>query len=203
MKNVLKLVLLVAIIALGYWAYRIPASSVEFQTVLGSRQKEIVQRLKDIREAQRAYKRNYSKYTGSFDTLINFLNTGTMSYERAMGSMDDSLAVARGLVKTETITVAIKDTIFSGRTVNFEELRYIPFTDKTEFTMGATKVETGSQITIPVFEAKVTYPQFLNDLGADQEVINLVDRYKSMDKFPGLMVGSLIQPNNDAGNWED
>ena len=38
-------------------------------------------------------------YTGNFDSLINFvLNDSMVVYEKAFGSADDSVAVARGLV---------------------------------------------------------------------------------------------------------
>ncbi|MEG1553664.1 MAG: hypothetical protein RSB93_00495 [Rikenellaceae bacterium] len=203
MKTVIKVVLLVAIIGLAYWVYRIPAATVEFQTALASRQKEVVQRLKDIRDAERAYKRNYNKYTGSFDTLIMFLKNDSLVYEKSMGSLDDSLAVAQGRVKTEKIKMAIRDTIFSGRNVNFDDLRYVPFTENVEFELGAKEVKTESSVIVPIFEAKTPYTVFMQSVGNDQEIINLVDRYTSMDKYPGLKVGSLTSPNNDAGNWED
>ncbi len=204
MKNLLKIVLLLVIIGLGYWAYRIPADTIKFNKNFEARYSEVVQRLKDIREAERAYKRNYNKYTGSFDTLINFLKNDTMVYERAMGSLDDSIAVAKGLVRSEKVKKAIKDTIFYGRTVNFDDLRYVPFTDnKREFELGAREIKTESEVVVPVFEAKIAFPVFLNDLGQDQEVINLVDKYESTGRYPGLKVGDLEQPNNDAGNWEN
>lgn len=204
MKNLLKIVLLLVIVGLAYWAYRIPADTIKFNKNFEARYSEVVQRLKDIREAERAYKRNYNKYTGSFDTLINFLKNDTMVYERAMGSLDDSVAVAKGLVRSEKVKIAIKDTIFYGRKVNFDNLRYVPFTDNTrQFELGAREIKTESEVVVPVFEAKVTFPVFLNDLGQDQEVINLVDKYESTGRFPGLKVGDLEQPNNDAGNWEN
>lgn len=203
MKTVIKVVLLIAIIGLAYWVYRIPMATLEFEDAFAIRQKEVVQRLKDIREAERAYKRNNNKYTSSFDTLIMFLKNDTLVYEKAMGSLDDSVAVAKGLVKTEKFKIAIKDTIFSGRTVNFDDLKYVPFSDGKEFELGATVIKTESSVLVPVFEAKVPFYVFLTNLNADQEIINLVDRYTTMDKYPGLKVGSLTTPNNDAGNWEN
>lgn len=203
MKTVIKVVLLIAIIGLAYWVYRIPTATLEFEDAFAMRQKEVVQRLKDIREAERAYKRNYNKYTGSFDTLIMFLKNDTLVYEKAMGSLDDSVAVAKGLVKTEKFKVAIKDTIFSGRKVNFDDLKYVPFSENKEFELGATVIKTESSVLVPVFEAKTPFYVFLQNLNADQEIINLVDRYTTMDKYPGLKVGSLTTPNNDAGNWEN
>lgn len=203
MKTVIKVVLLIAIIGLAYWVYRIPTATLEFEDAFAMRQKEVVQRLKDIREAERAYKRNNNKYTGSFDTLIMFLKNDTLVYEKAMGSLDDSVAVAKGLVKTEKFKIAIKDTIFSGRNVNFDDLKFVPFSDGKEFELGATEIKTESSVVVPVFEAKVPFYVFLTNLNADQEIINLVDRYTTMDKYPGLKVGSLTTPNNDAGNWEN
>jgi hypothetical protein len=35
-----------------------------------------------------------------------------------------------------------------------------------------------------------------------QEVVNKIDLREKLFKFPGLAVGSILEPNNNAGNWE-
>jgi hypothetical protein len=35
-----------------------------------------------------------------------------------------------------------------------------------------------------------------------QLVINLNDRMKNQNNFTGVKVGDVIEPNNNAGNWE-
>ena len=35
-----------------------------------------------------------------------------------------------------------------------------------------------------------------------QQIVNLVAEREDTDRFPGLMVGSIDNANNNAGNWE-
>lgn len=203
MKKVLQLVLLVAIIGVGYWLYDIINSPVEFQNEVKVRSTAVVERIKDIRTAQRAYKRVHGKYTGSFDTLINFIKNDSMEFLIAMGSEDDSVAVAQGKVKTHKVMIAVKDTIFGKRVFNYDELAIIPFSDNQRFKMAASELKTESSIVIPVFCASAEYKTFLSSLGNNQELINLYDYSNAANKFPGIKVGSLEKANNDAGNWED
>ena len=86
--------------------------------------------------------------------------------------------------------------------INVEQLRYIPVPDTiAEFQLGATIIETGSGINVPVFEAKAHNNIILR--GMDQQLrINLNDQRRIQNKYPGLKVGSLTETNNNAGNWE-
>ena len=33
-------------------------------------------------------------------------------------------------------------------------------------------------------------------------MLNAIDIQEKFDKFPGLKIGSVLEPNNNAGNWE-
>jgi hypothetical protein len=35
-----------------------------------------------------------------------------------------------------------------------------------------------------------------------QLIINLIAEREDTERYPGLMVGSVENPNNNAGNWE-
>jgi hypothetical protein len=125
------------------------------------------------------------------------------------------LAVAQGKVTREKFKVAVKDTAFvvvnskdkalRERKLTDEEimnLRYIPFSNNTEFIMDAAFLTTESQVVIPVFEAKAPYITFLDTIKYRQDVINLLDDRKRTERYKGLKVGSLTESTNDAGNWE-
>jgi hypothetical protein len=58
-----------------------------------------------------------------------------------------------------------------------------------------------SKVIIPLFEACVHNDVYLRGLDK-QSIINLNDEQKNMDRYEGLKVGSVTQPNNNAGNWE-
>lgn len=204
MKKVIKLALLILVLVLAWVLYRQFATPMEFQDMRTLREEVAIQRLKDIRTAQRAFRQVNQRYTSSFDTLISFVLNDSLQYERAIGSEDDSVAVAKGLVKKETFKMAVKDTIFSGRNLTAEDLnalRIIPFSGNQPVIMDAGNLQTESKVVIAVFEAKMPYKNLLNGT-AEQELINLIDERKSLEKYPGLKVGSMTEATNDAGNWE-
>lgn len=205
MKKVIQIVLAVVIIILGYILVDQIVTPLRFQAEQTRREAAIIERLKDIRTAERAYKQLYQQYTGSFDTLIHFLLNDSLEYEKAIGSADDSLAVAKGLVKREKFKVAAIDTVFGAKKLSPEAIRNFPFIpngiDNAKFYLEAGVFTTESGVVVPVFEVRAPYKLYLSDLDA-QELRNLVDDREKLDKYPGLKVGAMDQATNDAGNWE-
>ena len=77
----------------------------EFKEERMFRQREAVQRLKDIRELQEAFCGKFGRYAPTMDSLIWFYNTQAIKVVRKIGSYDDSLAVEN----TKKITQQIKN----------------------------------------------------------------------------------------------
>lgn len=204
MKKVIQIVLAVVIIGLAYVLYKQITNPLEFKKIKAARETVITGRLKDIRTAQRAFKQMNQRFTGSFDTLINFVLHDSMVFERAFGSADDSIAVAKGLVKHETFKIPVIDTIFGTRVLTPAQVKdfpNIPFGNGAQFIMAAGILTTESKVVVPVFECKAPYKDYLGDLDR-QWLINLIDDRKIIDRYPGLKVGSLTEATNEAGNWE-
>ncbi len=209
MKKVLQILLVFVIVGLGYLVYDSINQPIKFQEQQEKRQTAVVNRLKLIREAQVAYKGRYDKYTGSFDTLINFVKSDFFKITKNEGSLSDSLlnagmtekeAIAQGIIKRDTVLVSVKDSLCKN--LDPDSLRFVPFSvDKEEFFLGATQLTSSSGLIIPVFEASVTNKVYLKGLD-NQERINMDDLAKNLGRFPGLKVGSLEEANNNAGNWE-
>ncbi len=183
---------------------------VKFQREYNIRTEKVIDRLKDIRSAQAAYKLVNGKYTASFDTLSDFVANGQIPVVRMEGSLNDSMILAGmtelkalelGIIKRDTAYVNVIDTLFKTKTWIADSLRYVPFTDKAEFELGTNVLSTASGVDVEVFEAKVSYEVFLQGL-EKQEIINLREVDVKLDRFPGLRVGSLTEANNNAGNWE-
>ena len=82
-----------------------------------------------------------------------------------------------------------------------DELAIVPGTN-LQFTMDTATLTSGSGYTVKVFQAGVTYDQYLGDLDK-QLLYNLKDKANKMNKYPGLRVGSVEEINNNAGNWEN
>jgi type II secretory pathway pseudopilin PulG len=198
MKTVYQIVLAVIIVILGYLLYESIMAPIRFEKEKNRRYKATIERLKNIRTAQDAYRSRYGKYTGSFDTLIDFMKHGEIKVVKQIGSEDDSLAVALKKVYRDTILIPVRDTILKG--YPYDSLRFVPFTGDT-FELAAGELNTQSGIKVKVFECKAPNKVILKGLDR-QEIINLDDLAKKIDKYPGLKVGSLTEATNNAGNWE-
>lgn len=89
---------------------------------------------------------------------------------------------------------------YNAETIN--DIIYIPYTDGQRFEVEVNDNYTTSQgIRVPLFEIRAHYDTYLADLN-NQERINLIDKEQKLDHYPGLKVGSIDAPNNNAGNWE-
>lgn len=209
MKTVIQIVLVFVIIGLSYACYESVYSVIRFRKTQKMRQTANIQKLKDIRKAQIAFKDMNGQYTGSFDSLINFVKYDSLKLVKKEGSLSDSLleagwtekkALKVGLIKRDTILVSVLDSLF-GKSYQIDSLACIPFVKGEKYEMGAGEIKTGSGVKVKVFEAKVSNNTYLKGLD-QQEVDNLSDKALKLDRYPGLKVGSLDEANNNAGNWE-
>ena len=209
MKAVLQILLAVFIVGLGYGLYKSIQTPIEFRQVKNKRYDATIKKLKQIRTAQLAYKDEFGEYTGSFDTLINFVESDSLNVVKAVGRIPDQMlergmteqeALRKGIIQRDTIKVAIKDSLFEAD-FNPALLWKVPYTDDDSFQLGAKTVESGN-VNVEVFEAKVHNDVILYDQN-EQLMINLNERMeKKQKKYPGLKVGDLNEPNNNTGNWE-
>lgn len=212
MKTVIQIVLIAAIIVLGYLLWRSINEPIEFNREKAAREGATIQRLKDIRTAQLAFKSEFGMYTGDFDSLITFLKEGSFTVVRAIGSVPDSMieelgkeqaelrALRAGLISRDTIKMSVKDSLFQAG-YPIDSLRFVPYTSGVLFEMGAGEIQTASKVKVRVFEAKVPYDILLAGLDR-QLLINYKEERETITGYPGLRVGSLEEATNNAGNWE-
>ncbi|MDA3953867.1 MAG: hypothetical protein PF485_09485 [Bacteroidales bacterium] len=209
MKKIVQIVLAITIVVLVYFIWESIQTPIRFNKEKDQRYSATIQQLKDIRTAQIAYKAEYGAFTASFDTLIDFIKNDSMKLVRAEGAISDELlaqgwteeiAVQEGLIKRDTIRIAIKDTLFKSKDFNADLLWKVPFTENDSFKM-ATAFITVSKLQVNVFEAKVSNNILLHGMD-EQLVVNLNDRMRNQNNFPGVRVGNVEEPNNNAGNWE-
>lgn len=202
MKRILAIVLALIAAGLAYLLIINIGAPIKFDKEKQRRYVATINRLKNIRTAQVAYLSEHDKYTGSFDTLIHFLKTDSFRIVKQIGSLDDSADVAAGRVRRDTIFVPILDSLFKNDPNIVDSLPYVPFTHgRNRFEMAAGEVQTASKVTVQVFEAKVPNKVLLNGLD-HQQIVNLDDKARQIQRYPGLKVGSLTEATNNSGNWE-
>ena len=228
-KIIFEVILLAAIAGLVYLLYSNIMQPVNFNKEKASRQAVAVQRLKDIRTLQVAYKSVTGKFNSSVDSLKQFYENGQMEIVMQVGSLDDSVAVlnteaikkANRKLKPEQLTaklqeayaagqkvvfstvtkIPVRDTLFNNRPdFCIDSLKYIPFSGKEEIQMEAiTKKVSG--VDVPLFEARIPWRSLLKGMN-NQLRINLDAESRDLNRYEGLQVGSITAPNNNAGNWE-
>lgn len=235
MKVVMRAILFVAIVLLGFLCWRSIQGPIDFQKEVVKRERAIIQRLVDIRTAQVAYRETNGSYTASFDTLGNFIKNGQVATVRRVGDLNEQQlesgmteTKAMSIIKTgnekairaaglwdddnnrpqiqrDSIFAPAMEILFPNRTdINPDQIGIVPYTNNAKFEMAKGALETNSGYPIEVFEAKVAYAVYLEDLDkklVDQKIQEMVDR-PSVNNYPGLKVGSLTVANNNAGNWE-
>lgn len=225
MKKVLTIVILpILIIGLAYLLVASIMKPVDFQKEQKQREAVGIERLKDIRTLQEAFKSVYGRFSPTIDSLKDFYNNGKIKVVMQIGSMDDSVAVAntealkkrnpritpeqmmelyrqgQSLVIRIDNEIPVKDTLFNDRpNFNIDSLAFIPFSGDS--VIMAAVISKVSGVNVPLFEACMPYKSLLK--GMDNQLrINLDADRKDTDRYPGLMVGSITTPNNNAGNWE-
>ncbi|MBQ6958312.1 MAG: hypothetical protein IJP77_07115 [Bacteroidales bacterium] len=218
------------IIGLAFLLFRSINEPMKFQKELKQRQNVAVEQLKDIRTLQVTYRDTYGHYAPVMDSLIDFYNNGKITIMRQIGSEDDSTAVLHTEAVKKTLRnlkgdklmeklfelyeagdnnlivripqqTNVRDTLFTNRPgFKVTDLRYIPFSDGDTVIMKSI-IKQVSGVDVPLFEAQMPYWKLLKGMDR-QQIVNLVAEREDTDRYPGLMVGSIDNANNNAGNWE-
>ena len=226
-KIVFEIVLFAAILGLVYAIYSSIMKPVNFNKEKAQRETVAIQRLKDIRTLQVAYKGVSGKFLSSVDSLCDFYNNGKMKIVMQVGSEDDSLAMVhtqavkkqlggkvtnaqlyelflkgdKDLVFAVETEIPVRDTLFQNRPdFRVDSLKYIPFSGGMAVEMESIN-RMVSGVNVPLFEARMPYRALLKGLD-NQLRINLDAQCRDQNKYEGLQVGSVTTPNNNAGNWE-
>lgn len=227
MKKLFTIVVLpIAIIGLVFLVYSSISKPVKFDRERDARKVVAVQQLKDIRDLEVAFKSVYNHFTSDPDSLKDFYLNGKMKVELQIGSPDDSAAVAntdkikkakrgitnaqlydmyqkgeKNLVFTIESEVPTRETILVGRNdFDINKIDVIPFSEGDKVLFDSV-IKTVSGVQVPLFEAKMPYNSLLKGMD-NQLIVNLNAEMTDTDRYPGLMVGSVENPNNNAGNWE-
>ncbi len=202
-RNILQIGLVTIAVILAYLVYDSIRKPLKFNDEVIRREEIIIAKLKDIRTMEIAYKNVNGKYTGSFDTLVDFMKNGKLPIIKKIGNVPDSLTEEQALklkiVSRDTVYVTPYNELFGGKKeVDLATLKFIPNTQK-EFKIQAAVI-TKSSIQVPVFEVTAAYNVYLEDLDK-QLVRNLTTKARDLNRFDGLKLGSMEEPLTD-GNWE-
>ncbi len=206
MKAILQIVLWIVCIILGYLIYRSVTGPIEFAKVKQERFAQVIDKLKDIRNAQEAYKSVNGRFANDFQSLVRFVDTGNyvITTQRDSSYMEYDQTYGIDLLKEVKIIdtlgyVSVKDSLFGG-SERYKEMMNVPYAANNEqFTMKADFLEQ-SGYRAPVFEAKVAKNVILSD--QPQDLVSRENAQVSVEEVNGteIKVGSLDKVST-SGNW--
>lgn len=177
-------------------------------TKLGdARYPKVIEKLKDIRQAQLAHKQVIGRYSGDWDSLVKFIDTAefVVTQRRDTTVLDEEYRATYGVdeYKSETIIdtlgyTPVKDSIYKGSD-RYKTMMNVPFTDGKKFEIEAGKIYKNESY-IPVFEVKIDKADVLAD--QDEHLVNQEKKMLSVDNVRGeyIQVGSMTEVNTN-GNW--
>ncbi|GLB51858.1 hypothetical protein NBRC110019_08970 [Neptunitalea chrysea] len=206
MKIVAQVVLWILSGFFCYMIYKSVSGPLEFKKLKEKRYAKVVRTLKDIRNSEEAYKTVNGKYTGSFDTLVTFIETGefTLTSQRDTSWTEYDKAYAIDVLKEGKIidtigTVSVKDSLFK-KSDRYKKMMFVPYTDNKKFDLEAATI-IKNNYSAPVFLVKANKEDILADQPAD-----LVEQEKNSENIteditgPEILVGSLDEVSTN-GNW--
>jgi len=204
---VINIILFAVIVLLALQVIKSIQAPIKFSNEQKARETKVVERLIDIRNAEVLFKNENGKYTGNFDSLINFCQNAEIPIVKIVPDPTDTTF-------TRTINdtlgfVKVMDSLRAGRdNFNINDIKIVPFSEPQQnYELQAGLIQRNG-VDIPVFEARTPYEVYLGTPGAafsEKEWIQRRDNAKaekeSINRYAGLKVGSMEEATTD-GNWE-
>lgn len=205
LKSVLNIALWALIAYLAYSTFMSVYGEIQFNQLKVKRYAAVIEKLKDIRDAELAHKTVTGKFTDNFDNLVKFVDTAkfTITQRRDSTIIDKELTkrfggveMTKDIVVIDTLGfVPVKDSLF-GADARYKNMMNLPVGKP-----GAKfELKAGLLDDIPVFEAKVDKAVILYD--QDPNLVKKENEVVSVDAVngPALIVGSMEEVKT-IGNW--
>jgi len=207
MKIGIQVILWVASIFFAYKIYDSINGPLQFNQKKNERYATVIDRLKDIRSAQIAYKDVKGVFSDNFDSLIEFVDKEhfTLIEKRDSSFLEYDriyrIDMLREVVVIDTLgTVEVKDSLFKNSD-EYKEMAFIPINGVNEQKFEiASKVIDKNGYKVPVFEVKVKKSVILFDQNKD--LIKQENETIAVDGVngPEIVLGSLTTISTN-GNW--
>ena len=203
--RIFSISLIPIILFLGWLLFDGIASKIRLAEAIAADEQRVINKLKIIRDAEKAYLDKYGRYTTSFDTLIDFIQTDSLyiiekSEIIIPRDRNDPLFYRGDSIRIELDTIGIEPVIGSVFGENFKNYNWTkldviprfvndPNNQDKKFEIFADKIEK-SGVMIDVIEVIDKYP--LDETRSDENEI---------PKRKFLRFGSRTEVTT-SGNWE-
>ncbi len=204
--RIIKGVLWLLIIIFAYKVYGSINGPIEFNKVKNERYLKVIDRLKDIRNAQIAYKSVNGIYCDNFDSLINFVDTAqyTLIQKRDSSFLEYNrtfrIDMLKEVIVIDTLGFAsVKDSLF-GESNRYKYMAQVPIEGVDETFKIKSDIIDKNGYNVPVFEVRVSKDIVLFDQNKD--LLKQEKGLMSVDGVNGpyIVLGSLTEVSSN-GNW--
>ena len=106
--------------------------------------------------------------------------------------------------RRDTVLMNMLEALYGGEydEATIADILVIPYSNGQHYTIKVdNEFKNSKGYKTPLFEADALFESYLSDQDK-QELVNLIDTETKLEHFPGLRVGNVEEPNNNAGNWE-
>ncbi len=191
---------------LVFLIFRSINSPIKFNEVKNERYSKVIERLKDIRNAQIAFKSVNGVYSNDFEELIQFIDSAefTITQKRDSSYMEYDriyrIDMLREVIVTDTLGfVSVKDSLFANN-LDYKNMASVPIDGlESLFSLKADIIDKNGY-NVPVFEVRVSKDVILFDQNKD--LLSQEKETMSVDGVngPDLILGSLTDVST-SGNW--
>ena len=193
-------------LVLVFLIFRSINSPIKFNEVKNERYSKVIERLKDIRNAQIAFKSVNGLYSNDFEELIQFIDSAefTITQKRDSSYMEYDriyrIDMLREVIVTDTLGfVSVKDSLFANN-LDYKNMASVPIEGmESLFSLKADIIDKNGY-NVPVFEVRVSKDVILFDQNKD--LLSQEKETMSVDGVngPDLILGSLTDVST-SGNW--
>ena len=193
-------------LVLVFLIFRSINSPIKFNEIKNERYSKVIERLKDIRNAQIAFKSVNGVYSNDFEELIQFIDSAefTITQKRDSSYMEYDriyrIDMLREVIVTDTLGfVSVKDSLFANN-LDYKNMASVPIQGmESLFSLKADIIDKNGY-NVPVFEVRVSKDVILFDQNKD--LLSQEKETMSVDGVngPDLILGSLTDVST-SGNW--
>jgi hypothetical protein len=205
-KRIIESFLWVLILVFAYQVYNSINAPIKFNEVKNERYLKVIDKLKDIRNAQIAYKSVNGVYADNFDGLIKFIDTAqyTLIQKRDSSYMKYNrvyrIDMLEEIVVIDTLGFAsVKDSLF-GNSDRYKTMAQVPIDGINKTFSIKSDVIDKNGYNVPVFEVRISKDDVLFDQNKDllkqEKALMSVDGVNG----PDLVLGSMTEVSTN-GNW--
>ena len=222
-KTLFNILLVIVALGLALLAMRSILRPEKYKIVYNQRADEVKTRLMTIRAVQAVYRNEFKKYTDDIDSLVDFVNNGTVHITKTSGDIPDDMteeaAFKAGIIKKVVENIPAKDKIMEADpnliAENLKNFELIPYCDgkKFEIQLGTISSKTYE---IPVYRIDVQLDDILanldrtispKDAGIFSKITNklfytgLANETQFKALYKPMWLGSL-NDSSTSGSWE-